>query len=123
MGHPFRTPAPGPSPDDEEDEIQLEGEALRDYILARSAVALSALDSAKTGILDAVAMFVSPSDDRKGRTRARLLNEAIESSAIATRALEDAMEALNVADEPVVKVAAEAIEPWEEDDDDEETAS
>jgi len=85
--------------------------ATRDYVMARAAAAIAALDGAKQNVLDAVTLFITPSDDRKGRERKECLDSAIESASIATRALEDAMDKFDDAN-------LEAVEPWEEEDDD-----
>lgn len=99
-----------------EADPEWDGITARDYVMARCAAAIAALDSAKAQVIDAVAMFVTPDDDRKGKERKKGLDEAIETASIATRSLEDAMSVIDDVD-------MEACEPWEEDDDDPETAS
>lgn len=98
--------------DEDDDEALI----ARDYVLARAAVALAALDSAKAEIIEMTSLFVTPDDDKKGKARREALDNAIESASIATRALEDAMENFSDAD-------LEAPEPWEEIDDDPDGAS
>jgi len=89
---------------------------MRDYVMARGAAALAALESAKNDVVEAMTLFITPDDDERGKERRELLDSAIEAASIATRALEDAALELPNAD-------MEATEPWEEIDDDPEGVS
>lgn len=100
-------------PTEEEAEDAL---IARDYVMARTGAAIAAIDGAKIGLLDALTLFVDPSSDRTGKKRREALDAAIETLGIATRSLEDAMDVIDDAD-------FEAGEPWEEEDDDPESAS
>lgn len=87
----------------------------RDYVMARLAAARSAAQSTVEAIDEALAMFVDPEEDSRGKERTELVDAAIEAAGCASRALEDAAEILPDVD-------FEEGEPWEdeEDEDDEE---
>lgn len=105
-----------------DEEIDDEGAMLRDYVMARGAAAIAALERAKEDVIQAMALFITPSEDKKGKERAECIDAAIESASIATRALEDAQRQINDADESVAKICCELVEPWEEEDEDEDGA-
>jgi hypothetical protein len=103
-------------------EIEDEAAGLRDYVMARGAAAIAAFERAKEDVIQAMALFITPTEDKKGKERMDALDAAIESGSIGTRALEDAVARLNEADEDVLKTASKLAEPWEEEDDDEDGA-
>lgn len=102
---PYRTPARVAAVDPDEKLM------LRDYVMARGAAAIASLESARNDVVEAMNLFITPADDKRGKERRECLDSAIESASIATRALEDAMDKIGDAD-------LDAGEPWEEEDDD-----
>lgn len=78
----------------------------RDYVMARLAAARSCAQEAIEAIDEAVALFVSPDEDKKGKERDELIDSALEATGRASRALEFAVDAYGDVDpsEP---------EPWE----------
>lgn len=89
------------------------GDLARDYVMARAAGVLAALDASKNAIIESLQLFVSPEDDSKGKERNALLDAALEAASCAVRGLEDIETKL-----PDVDMSL--AEPWEDDEDEEE---
>lgn len=85
----------------------------RDYAMARLAAARVAAQSAMDAIDDALAYFVDPDEDERARERKELIETALESAGMCSRALECAQEAMPVVD-------PEECEPWDGDEDEED---
>lgn len=87
----------------------------RDFVLARSGIAIGQLVAATAALTDAMALYVQPDEDKKGDERKELLGHALEHASAACRALE-------AAEEVIEDVNPRDVEPWddEEDDDDED---
>ena len=81
--------------------------------MARSAAALGQLAAATAALTDAMALFVSPDEDKKGTERKELLDAALEHASSAVRALESA-------DEVIEEVKPLDVEPWEDDEEEDE---
>lgn len=88
----------------------------RDYLMARVAAALVSADAAKMTCTEILATFVNPDDDKKGKTRKQLIDDALEAAGAAQRALEDAEAAFDEADSEAFALG----EPWEDADDGDE---
>jgi len=98
-----------PEPDDTDDE---DGTLARDFAMARLARVLVNLEAAREAVRDAVALFITPEDDSKGKDRDELLEMALEQAGDASRGIEAAQEAMEEAD-------MELGEPDEEEDEEE----
>lgn len=81
--------------------------------MARLGGAMASLDAAREAVSAALATFVNPTDDPRGRERKEAIQTALDAAGAATRGLEDAAEAIKDAD-------LKALEPWDEEDEDEE---
>lgn len=112
---PRKAPAPEPDDDDDdddEDEIEVTD---RDFVMARLAAGRTAAHDAARAIDEALGLFLSPEDDKKGKERKECIATALEAIGVAARALESAEENADEYD-------PEEGEPWDvdEEDDDEE---
>jgi hypothetical protein len=100
-----------------------EATASREYTLARLAAARGALASASTGLDEALILFVTTEDDKKGSKRAALLeaiDEAIGIAAIAIQAAQGSWEGCDPAEGEPVHDDEEEDDDEAEDEDDEE---
>lgn len=88
-------------------------EGTRDYVMARLAASRACLAAAVDSIDEAMSLFVDTSDDKKGRDREELVDSALESAGMGTRALECAQEKIDYVD-------PQLGEPWDEDGEDDE---
>ena len=108
-----RTKHKEPEPDVREDD-ELDDEAiLRDFVMARLAAGRALAAEAVKECDEALALFVNPSEDAKGKDRKEAVATALELLGSASRAIEAAEEALPDVD-------YEMGEPWEDDDGDED---
>lgn len=89
------------------------GDRARDYVMARAAGVLAALDSSKNAVLESLQLFISPGDDKKGDERKELLDGALEAASCAVRGLEDI-------ETKIEDVDMSLSEPWEDDEDEDE---
>lgn len=97
-----------PPPGDDEDE----GDP-RDYVMARLLAARVQAQAAIDAIDDAAAHFVDPDEDKSGKTRTQLLDDADECLGGSARSLQDAMQVMKDMD----REDLEAGEPEPEGDD------
>jgi len=102
-----RTKHKEPEPDvREEDEL----DDVRDFVMARLAAGRALAAEAVKECDEALALFVNPSEDAKGKDRKEAVASALETLGSASRAIEAAEEALPDVD-------YEMGEPWEDDED------
>lgn len=92
-----------------DDEIEV---TERDYVMARLAAARTAAQSSIEAIDEALALFVDPEEDARGRQRKELIDAALEAAGCVARALEDAENVLPDVD-------YEECEPWDSDEEEE----
>ncbi len=98
---------PDPEPEEEKDDDELEI-TERDYVMARLAAGRNAAKAACDAIDEAIALFVNPDDDMKGKERHQLVDDALQSLGAATLATQAAEEVL-----PDVDMGE--CEPWEDE--------
>ena len=93
----------------DDEDGQTEGEAARDYVMARAAAARVSLKAASDAIDEMIALFITPDEDGSGRTRKELADDALEAASCGVRGLEDLIENLDDCD-------MKAEEPWESEE-------
>lgn len=96
--------------DEDDDELEI---TERDYVMARLAAARAASQQAVTAIDESLHFFVIPEDDKSGKKRREMIDEALEAMGVATRSLE-------AAEEILPEVDMTEGEPWDDDEDDED---
>ncbi len=93
-------------------EVEID-ESTRDTVMARLAAARSCAAAVVDAIDEAIALFVEPEEDDDASERLELIETALETAGMASRALEAAKEAMPGVD-------PEECEPWDEDADDDD---
>lgn len=99
-------------PEDDTEEVEIEP-TERDFVMARLAAARAAAQQAVNAIDESLHFFINPDDDKKGKKRKEMIDEALEAMGVATRSLE-------MAEVTVDEIDPLEEEPWEEGDEDEE---
>lgn len=87
----------------------------RDFVMARLAAARTHAQAAVEALDEALAHWTSPEEDDDGKERAECLEEALTALGCATRSAECAEESAKHAD-------LNELEPWDEDDEDDDGA-
>ena len=99
--------------DEDEEEDGDEDEDLevtpRDYVMARLAAARTSAKATCDAIDEAIAIFVNPTEDPKGKERKQLMDDALQAAGAANLALESAEEVIDTVD-------WRELEPWDEED-------
>jgi hypothetical protein len=103
-------PRKAPKPIEPDDEIEVTD---RDFVMARLAAGRTAAQDALHAIDEALGLFLSPDDDKKGKERKECITTALEALGVAARALE-------CAEENADEYDPEEGEPWDVEDDDED---
>lgn len=88
----------------------------RNYVMARVAACLSALDSAMDGAKEILALFVDPADDEKGAERAELISAVDDAIGLAARMIQAAQDLYDDVD----PTEGEDLLPEEDGHDDDE---
>lgn len=109
MARAKRRPEPEPEVDD---EVEIEP-TERDYVMARLAAGRAAAQAAINAIDESLHFFINPDDDKTGKHRRDMLEEALEAAGVVCRALE-------CAEEVIPEVDFKECEPWEEEEDGDE---
>lgn len=97
---------------DHPEEIEVDP-TERDFVMARLAAARAAAQQAVNAIDESLHFFINPDDDKKGKKRKEMVDEALEAMGVATRSLE-------MAEITIDEIDPLEEEPWEEGDDEED---
>lgn len=94
----------------DDDELEVTD---RDFVMARIAAGRTAAHDAITMLDEALSLFISPTEDRKGKKRTEQISSALEALGVACRAIETAEANMGEYD-------PEEEEPWDIDEDEED---
>ncbi len=90
----------------------------RDFVMARIAAAIASAQSGIDALLEAALHFADPDDDRQGKKRKELLDDADESLGIASRAVQAAQAGIDDCSKEDLVTGEPDVDEVDDDDED-----